>query len=253
MLHPSPIRYIDHFNAFPAIRAVESTRHGGVSTVPYASLNLGIYTDDDPEDVAQNLAILCQHLGINKDRLASSHQVHDNKVLHVETPGHFEGYDALITNQPDVFLAVTIADCTPILIFDPIKKSIAAVHAGWRGTVKQVVRAAIDEITKAFGTNPGHCFAYVGTCIDGDSYEVDHEVASHFPASCKKALPNNKFLVDLKVANKLQLLKAGIPQSQIAISPYSTFLDNEHFFSHRKEKGLTGRMMAVIGLKKLDT
>lgn len=250
MLHPSPIRRIDHFEAFPEIIAAESTRHGGVSSMPYASLNLGIYTADNPANVAQNLDIVCRHLGISRDQMASSHQVHDNKVLLVESPGHFEGYDALVTNQPDLFLSVTIADCTPILLFDPVSQSIAAIHAGWRGTVKQVVRAALQEMTAAFGLRPEQCFAYVGTCIDGSTYEVDEAVALHFSGACKKALPDNKFLVDLKAANEQQLLEVGVPKGQIAVSPYSTYLHPEHFFSHRREKGLTGRMLAVIGRRR---
>jgi copper oxidase (laccase) domain-containing protein len=103
---------------------------------------------------------------------------------------------------------------------------------------------------KKYDSKPSDCFAWVGTCIDPDSYEVDADVGDHFPDAHKRwDTARKKFFIDLKGANKAQLLESGLPEQQIAISPYSTYLHNEHFFSHRKEKGKTGRMLALIGMK----
>lgn len=101
-----------------------------------------------------------------------------------------------------------------------------------------------------FGTQAQHCFAFVGTCIDECSFEVGDEVAEAFDTGFKRwDSDRQKFFVDLKKANAAQLVDAGIPDSQVEISPYSTVLHNEDYFSHRKEKGTTGRMMAVIGMR----
>lgn len=236
------------FSQFPDLLAAESTRHGGVSVGTYASLNLGNSTADAPEHVAENRARLWQALDIHPDQVATSHQVHGSEVLTVTQPGRFDSYDALITNQPGILLAVTIADCTPILIFDPVHKAIAAIHAGWRGTVQAIALKTLDAMNRKFGTNPADCYAYVGTCIDECSFEVGAEVGEQFSDAHRRfdsAL--GKYFVDLKKANSDQLLAAGVPQNRIQISAYSTVLHNHSYFSYRHESGQTGRMLACIG------
>ena len=237
------------FRAFPGLIAAESTRHGGVSPPPYASLNLGFHTDDRPENVLENRRRFLAALGISPDNLATAHQVHGNKVLIARQPGHYEGYDALITDQKGIFVAVGTADCTPILVYDPVREAVAAIHAGWRGTAQQVAQAALLAMQAAFGTQPGDCHAYIGACIDQDHYEVDENVARHFASEHKREdAARGKWFVSLKEANEAQLLETGIPEEQIEVSPYSTWTHNEDYFSHRKENGATGRMLAVIGL-----
>lgn len=230
--------------------AVESTRHGGFSQFPYHSLNLGLNTKDAPEIINKNRTYFFELLGIDPVRVVSSFQCHGIKILNCETSGIYKDYDALITNQPNLFLTITIADCTPILIYHPPSGAIGAAHAGWRGTAGAIGPKVIRELSSQYGAPPKDCLVYIGTCIDGDHYEVGEEVAKYFPASSKKW--NNqkqKFFVDLKKANCLQLLEAGIPMSNIEISTYSTFIHNDDYFSYRKENGQTGRMLALIGLK----
>ncbi len=239
------------FRPFGQLIAAESTRHGGVSPSPYASLNLGTYTDDEPENVAENRRRFFDALGISEAQLASSHQVHGREVLLAEEAGHYEGYDALISRQRGLYLAVTTADCTPILIYDPQQEAIAAIHAGWRGSSQEVAKAAVRAMQEQFGTDPKDCYAYIGTCIDIDNYEVDEKVAAQFDsAHKKKGRAPGKWQLSLKSANRAQLLDIGIPDSQVETSPYSTYTHNEDYFSHRKENGTTGRMLAVIGLTK---
>lgn len=237
------------FSAFPGLIAAESTRRGGVSPPPYASLNLGLNTDDRPEYVIENRRRFLSALGIPPDRLTTSYQVHGNEVLIARQPGHHEGYDALITDHKGIFVAVGTADCTPILVYDPVREAVAAIHAGWRGTAQQVAREALLAMQKEFGTKPGDCHAYIGACIDQDNYEVDGNVARYFdPEHKREDAERGKWFVSLKQANKAQLLELGVPEEQIEVSPYSTWKHNDDYFSHRKENGTTGRMLAVIGL-----
>jgi hypothetical protein len=238
------------FAAIPDLIAAESTRHGGLSQGAYAALNVGISTEDDPAIVTENRRIFFNSLGLQPEQVASSYQVHGDAVLKVEAPGRTDGYDALITQVPNVFLTVTIADCTPILIADPHTRAVAAIHAGWRGTAAEIVRKTLIQMQEEYGTKPSHCYAYIGTCIDECSFEVNADVADHFAAEHKRWDESlQKYFVDLKAANRAQLLAAGVPAEQIEVSPYSTVLHNEHFFSYRKEKGVTGRMVNLIGFK----
>ena len=237
------------FSIFPELLAAESTRHGGVSEVPYASLNLGTSTADLPKYVAENRARFWQSLGVEAAQVATSHQVHGAEVLTVTQPGRYDGYDALITRQRGILLAVTVADCTPILIFDPVHHAVAAIHAGWRGTVQAIATKTLEKMRVEFGTDLADCYAYVGTCIDECSFEVGAEVAEQFSAAHQRFdSVTGKYLVDLKKANSEQLLAAGVNKNHIEISSFSTVLHNHSYFSYRHENGQTGRMLACIGM-----
>ena len=237
------------FVSFPQIIAAESTRHGGVSPAPYASLNLGMSTADAPENVTENRSRFWKGLGIEPEQVATSHQIHGSDVLVVLQPGQYTGYDALITRQKGIVLAVTIADCTPILIYDAKNEAVSAIHAGWRGTVQHIVAKTLDRMRQEFGTSPADCYAYVGTCIDACSFEVGEEVAEQFPEAHRQSIPTaGKYLVDLKKANFDQLLSSGVKKDRIQISIYSTVLHNPDYFSYRHESGQTGRMLACIGI-----
>jgi YfiH family protein len=236
------------FSGYGNVIAAESTRHGGVSEAPYHSLNLGGATGDSPEKVMENNHRFFGALGVPFEHVAKSHQVHGAGILNVIQAGRFDGYDALITNQPEIQLAVTIADCTPILIYDPVSKAAAAIHAGWRGTVQQIVSKTIVQMQQHFGSAPANCLAYIGTCIDQCSFEVGQDVADHFNSSHKMwDAQKQKFFIDLKQANKDQLFNAGLSAEKIEVSTFSTVIHNDDYFSYRHENGLTGRMLATIG------
>lgn len=235
---------------FPALTVAESTRLGGVSLPPFASLNLGLFTDDNAAHVKQNRERFCRDLGWSVDRMAGSFQVHGDQVLRVNTPGQWEGYDAMVTNRPGILLSVTIADCTPILIYDPTTQAIGAAHAGWRGTANQIATKTMLLMRDAYGSRPQDCWVYVGTCIGENDFEVDADVADHFSDEYKQWNPQRgKFLVDLKKANGDQFLRLGVAPNQMEVSPFSTVANTDRYFSHRAERGLTGRMIAVIGIK----
>lgn len=236
------------FNPFPNIVAVQSTRLGGYSQAPFGSQNLGLFTKDDTKSVARNRQQFFRRLGFSQAQTAGSHQVHSDRVLLVDKPGQFEGYDALVSRETNILLTIATADCTPVLMYDPQTQVCAAAHAGWRGTVNEILLKTLGLMERAFSVQPKDCFAYIGPCIDRCSFEVDADVADHFSPDCKEwDEAKGKFFVDLKKANQSQLISAGLSAKNIAMSPYSTYVDNDLFYSYRKENGITGRMLTVIG------
>lgn len=245
MRHVSP----KIFSSEKIIAAV-STRNGGVSKGFFSSLNTGRSTTDDKNDVEENRRLFFSDLGIDESDAALSYQVHGCEILKAEKACRENGFDALITDKKNLTLIVSVADCTPILIHDPIKNVIAAIHAGWRGTVSQIVRKTIKKMEEDYGANAKNCLMYIGPCIGFDHFEVGNEVAEHFSGNLKRFdASNDKYFVDLKTANKIQGVMAGIPEQNIEISDLCTFCEENLFFSHRRDKGNTGRMIAVIRMR----
>jgi len=234
------------FQSIPGLVAGVSTRHGGLSQDPYSSLNLGVHTDDDPAVIEQNLSIFCADLGISPTDLARSYQVHGDKIWVTGRAGYQSGFDAMVSVQPGVFAGVGIADCTPILLADPVTRVCAAIHAGWKGTVAGIVEKTASRMIENRGSNPADILAYIGPCISQAHFEVGDEVAEHF-AKEFKTRKGSKWHVDLKTANAAQLTKLGIQKIEIDLA--CTVENNADFFSHRIEKGITGRMLALIGFQ----
>ena len=231
------------FKHIPQLVAGVSTRHGGKSTQAYQSLNLGLHTDDHPDVVQQNLSLFCRDLGISPQALARSYQIHGDVIWETKESGYTSGHDAIIAHAPGIFAGVGIADCCPILLADPLRGCAAAIHAGWKGTVAQIVSKTASAMILQ-GSNPADILAYIGPCISLAHFEVGDEVAEQFEF---KEMRAERWHVDLKAANSAQLRTLGI--SQIEISEYCTIENNDLFFSHRKEKGVTGRMLAIIGFR----
>ena len=246
----SPVIRPAVFDVFSDVAAGMSTRHGGVSSPPFASLNLDNRGPDTLSNREENRKRFCAELGFGAEALVRSLQIHETHILAADTPGLFEGYDAFVTNRKGLLLSVSVADCVPVLIYDHQNKAIGAAHAGWRGTVAGIVTKALEKMKELYGTHGGHCWAYIGPCIDECSFEVGEEVAVQFDDRYKQwNADRQKFFVDLKKANAAQLRRFGIPAAQIEISPLSTVLHNDRFFSYRQEAGATGRMLAGIGLR----
>jgi YfiH family protein len=231
------------FKPIPQLVAGVSTRHGGKSTQAYQSLNLGLHTDDHPDMVQQNLSLFCRDLGIPPEALARSYQVHGDVIWETIEPGYTSGYDSIIAHVPGIFAGVGIADCCPILLADPVRKTVAAIHAGWKGTVAQIVFKTASAMILQ-GSNPADILAYIGPCISLAHFEVGDEVAKQFEYKERRGA---RWHVDLKATNEAQLRSLGI--SQIEISEFCTIENNDLFFSYRKEKGVTGRMLALIGFR----
>lgn len=234
------------FEQFPEVMAAQSTREGGVSPMPLG-LNLSSHVGDDPENVAENRRRFYTAIGVPGDaKFVYQDQVHSSSISLVSgTEGIIKESDGLVTESEKVFLCVSVADCTPILLYAPDKNLIAAVHAGWRGTEQLIAFSMVKKLS-SFGADPERIHAFIGASASGERYEVGTEVATLFEKDYYAELPNGKCLLDIKKANRDQLLIGGVPQHQIEISPLCSIAD-ERLHSYRRDGKRSGRMLAVIG------
>jgi YfiH family protein len=220
-----------------------TTRQGGVSEGPYHSLNLGRSTQDRAESVDENRHRLLRSLGLDPARFANAGQVHGASVTPVSGPGLQPACDALVTSTPGLALAVTGADCLPILYLAP--GAVAAAHSGWRGTVGGVPEATLAAVCDASGVTPADVTIHMGPCIRGCCYEVGAEVSARFPAEALRSSGESRHL-DLPTAVRSRLMAAGAPAHAIHDTGGCTACQPEWYFSHRRDHGLTGRQWGVI-------
>jgi polyphenol oxidase len=235
------------FDFNPNVVSGVSTIKGGVSPEPLG-LNLSYKVNDSPENVEKNRLIYFGQLGIDLTSLAIPGQVHGDNLLIVNNPGNYPNYDALITQKANLFLVITIADCIPILIYDKGNNTVAAVHAGWRGSEKQIVFNTIKKMISTFNTQSTDLYAYLGPSAHDCCYEVGNDVAERFGAKYLRVSASNSPRLDLGSVNYDLLATAGVPENQIEISSYCTIC-NPLFHSYRRDGEFSGRMMAVIGLR----
>jgi hypothetical protein len=210
-------------------------------------MNLSFKVGDDPANVRENRRLFFGMLGIETERLAIPGQVHGIAVSRVGAPGEYPGRDGLITDVPRVFLCISTADCVPILLFDQARRAVAAVHAGWRGTVEAIACTAVEAMCREFGTRPEDLLAEIGPAASQCCYEVGAEVAQRFPGEFVEER-EGKLYVDLKGANRRLMLRAGLLEGNLHSSPHCTISDHLLFHSHRRDGARSGRMMGVIGL-----
>lgn len=239
-----------------------TTRRGGVSEGVYLSLNLGLNRGDEQERVKENYAVICRELEIEPDDIVCSKQVHGTRIrvvtsedrgkLFVPEP---EEADALITGDADVALAVFTADCVPILLYDPVRGAVGAVHAGWRGTVADIACKSVKQMADALDCRTADIRAAIGPCISKCCFETGPEVADALLEALGTAAEScisqagDKFMVDLKAANRLLLIRAGIRDDYIEISDECTFCEHNKYWSHRRTDGTRGSQAAIITLK----
>ena len=229
----------------PGIAAAFSTRNGGVSPPPLG-MNLSFMVGDDPANVRRNRGIFFDALGIPPAQVAIPGQVHGTTVRRVSSPGEYPETDALISSERGLFLCVSVADCVPILLFDPLHNAVGAVHAGWRGTASAIVVAAVEAMHAEFGTLAAGLIASIGPSASGCCYRVGEDVASRFPPPFVREEEGESY-VDLKGVNRSQLLDAGLRPGNVELSPYCTISDSSLFHSYRRDGAKSGRMMGVIG------
>lgn len=234
------------FDKFPEIVAAQSTRENGVSPYPYG-LNLSSHVGDTIENALENRKIFYSAIGAPKDaQFVYQNQVHSANINIVD--GSLEVVpesDGLITTGINTFLVVSIADCTPVIMYDPVAKTIAAVHAGWRGTEQLITFTVIKRLVE-LGAQPRNIYAFIGASASREHYEVGQDVATLFEKEYYDEMPNGKCMLDIKTANRDQLLIAGVPLEQIEISPRCTITDLR-LHSYRRDGKESGRMFAVIG------
>ena len=234
------------FQTLPGVLAALSTRNGGVSPDPLG-MNLSFSVGDEEANVLRNRELFFGGLGISLGELATPRQVHGSALLRVQTPGMFAGTDGLVTNAPRIFLCVTVADCVPILLCDPRAPAVGAVHAGWRGTASGILAAAVERMREEFGTDPTALLAFIGPAAGACCYEVGEDVAARFDAQFLQRRGEHA-LVDLKSANRSQLLDAGLQPGHIEVDPSCTIEESARFHSYRRDGDRSGRMMGVIGI-----
>jgi YfiH family protein len=240
----------------PQLRAIGvshgfSTRIGGVSAGPFDSLNLGNLAGevrDDPKNVAENLNRFHLATGLADRRRVWVHQVHGNRVAVVRDPGFDNGTeaDAIVTADSTATLLVRVADCVPVLLATDDGNAVAAIHAGWRGVVGQVVPAAVKTLIALAEVSPDRIIAAIGPCISHASFEVGPEVIAEFVRLFGESERWENRHVDLPEAVAGQLRAGGISDKRIDRTDRCTARDRDEFFSHRRDRGITGRMAALI-------
>ena len=220
-----------------------STRRGGVSLPPYDSLNLGLNTEDDAASVGENLRRFCDAAGVDRERIAFTKQVHGVRVATARSAGVVEDTDALVSDAPGLWLAIQTADCVPIFLFDPVRKAVAAVNAGWKGSLDGIAEMAVRAMDLEFGTKPADLEACIGPSIGPCCYRIGPEVDGLFP---QEYIKGNR--LDLWEYNHVRLIRSGVCQDRIQMSRLCTVCHNSWFFSHLASQGKTGRMMALISI-----
>jgi YfiH family protein len=236
-----------------------STRSGGVSSPPFASLNLGTVGGSaiqDPNDnLRENYRRLHTAIGCDQREHCGVRQVHGSTVRIARRGEPFENgvaADALVSNDPARTVGIKYADCVPILLASEDAAAVAAVHAGWRGILAGVLPAAVAQLAK-LATGSSRLLAAIGPCVSTDAFEVGPEVVAgfveHFGADAPVHQTNGKPHIDLRQAVLLQLQASSISRESIDLTDLCTFASGDEFFSHRRDGMLTGRMAAVIGCK----
>lgn len=232
-------------------------RHGGVSRGPYASLNMSVSTGDARENVRANRRAAFRALERDPLSLADAWQVHSAEVVVADEPlGEAPPppqADALVTHRPEVTLFMRFADCVPVLLFDPERRVVGLAHAGWKGTLSRVAAAAVKVMTERYGSRPSRIVAGIGPSIGPCHYAVGPEVVARvreaFPGAGDDLLRpmNGGCHLDLWATNARVLREAGV--EQIEVSGLCTGCRPDEFFSHRAERGRTGRFGALIALR----
>jgi len=233
------------------------SRLGGVSDPPFATLNTAHTVGDDPAAVAENHRRICRALDVNVASIAGGYQVHGASVALIgpRDRGRVRpAADVLLTDQPGIPLMQRYADCVPLVLYDPVRRVLGLAHAGWRGTVQGVAIKAVRAMVQAFGSHPAEVVAGIGPSIGPCCYKVGPEVAAQLQAGFQEGegwlLPqaSGAIHLDLWAASRQQLEAVGVRQVEVA--GLCTACHTEEFFSHRAEKGRTGRfgVMAVLSV-----
>ena len=240
-----------------------TTKLGGVSTGTFSSMNIAIKLDETRENVTKNFEILGEALGFEISDLVLTRQIHSD-IVRVVTEEDCNGFfhrdypecDALVTNTPGVALLVFTADCTPLLLHDPVTGAVGAAHAGWRGTAQNIAAKTVEAMVKAFGCKPENIRAAIGPNLGQCHFETDLDVPAALTAAYGEEVQafirqsGEKYYPDLKAINALALRRAGV--SHIEISESCTWCESHRFWSHRVTKGDRGSQGAVITCKEAN-
>lgn len=241
-----------------------STREGGITVdPPKASLNLSWTRCGSPEEVIANFKIFAEGAGIDYDDMAVVNHEHGANVLRIAHEHRGRGFykdplppcDGIITDDPTVTLVTSHADCGAYFFYDPVHRAIGMAHAGWKGTLLRIGAEMARRMAEEFDTDPSDIIAATGPCICRDCFEVDADLGEKFqsefgyPGISRPGRPGKAY-VDLELAAAVQFVEAGIRPESITLMNACTYENRQHFFSHRRDKGITGSMAAYIKLIK---
>lgn len=241
-----------------------STREGGITVdPPKASLNLSWTRCGSPEEVIANFKIFAEGAGIDYDDMAVVNHEHGANVLRIAHEHRGRGFykdplppcDGIITDDPTVTLVTSHADCGAYFFYDPVHRAIGMAHAGWKGTLLRIGAEMARRMAEEFDTDPSDIIAATGPCICRDCFEVDADLGEKFQSEfgypgISRPGRQGKAYVDLELAAAVQFVEAGIRPESITLMNACTYENRRHFFSHRRDKGITGSMAAYIKLIK---
>lgn len=247
-----------------------TTRHGGVSRGSYATLNPGEYSGDADDSVQRNRKLISEAMAIPAGRLFAPYQVHGCRICRLEASflslspelqaEHMHGADALITDRHDVCVAVSTADCVPLLLYAPDRGVVAAVHAGWRGTVQHIAAKTVRIMVEHYACNPAQMMAAIGPSIGVEAFEVGDEVADAFRTAgadmgriSVRNAQSGKTHIDLWEANRLQLVEVGLQNQRIETAGICTYTHCDDLFSARRLGIKSGRILSGILIKSVTT
>lgn len=242
-----------------------SSRRGGVSEGAFSSLNLGLHVGDEKERVIENRRRVLELLGTSLDSAVCCEQVHGSEVAVVgkEQIGcgvldygtSLRGFDAMVTDEPGLYLMTFYADCYSLYFHDPVNRAIGLAHSGWKGTAGGIAARTIEKMREVFKTSPAELEVFIGPGIGKCCFEISTDLAGRV----EKELgylgnfiieKDNLLYWDLKETNCRLLVENGIKPENIIVCDMCTACHSEYFFSYRRDKGITGRMAAVAGIRK---
>ena len=251
------------------IKHFSTTRVGGVSNGAFSTFNMGNFSDDDPLIIRENRLILSRMFHMELAHFITPHQTHGTTVLTVDHSflaldkgaaiEALYGVDATITQEKGIFLCATTADCVPLILYDKKKEVIAAVHAGWRGTVGRIVEKTLHQMQQQFGSAPGDLIVGIGPAICMDHYPVGEEVAARFKEEgfdlssstvSYRDHATSRLYLDLSEINRRELLRLGVAAKHIERSHLCTYEKEELFYSARRQSVYSGRMLSGIMLNR---
>lgn len=260
------------YNLSPGIVAFSTTRHGGYSDGAYGEFNINEYCGDAADAVEKNRTALAAELGIPSNRIIMPHQTHGTEVRQVAAdflllPDNvrrmiLDGVDAVMTDQKNVCVGVSTADCIPVLLHDAEHGAVCAVHAGWRGTLARIVMRTIAEMRLAYASDPSRLTAVIGPGISLDAFEVGDEVYEQFAAAnfdmegISRQMKSDcqpqayKWHIDLPECNRRQLLQAGLAAENIQQSGICTYSNPDRYFSARRLGVKSGRIFTAIMMQE---
>ncbi|WP_455661891.1 peptidoglycan editing factor PgeF [Pradoshia sp.] len=252
---------------FPNLAAGFTTKDGGVSKGHFSSMNPAFHVHDLADDVVRNRKIAAERIHVPAESWVGAEQTHETNIAKItakqaglgalDYASALKQTDGMYTRESGVLLTLLFADCVPVFFFAPKHHLVGAAHAGWKGTVGGISKAMVEKWTRVEGVPVEDIYAAIGPSICPKCYMVDKKIIDMLELILEEEtktaynqITDTQFALDLKKANALILRKSGILNENIITSEFCTSCDESLFFSHRRDKGKTGRMMGFIGFKE---